>query len=190
MRELLERLIGARARRRAQAVPAHRLYSAAVAQARNPAFYVECRVPDTLDGRFDMIVLHLFLLIRRLRREGEAGAALAQALFDTTFDDMDRSVREMGVGDLGVGRRVKAMARAFYGRAEAYERALAAAGSEPLAAALARNLFGGAAAAAEEEDALDALAGYVRAAEDALAGQPAARLLAGEACFPAPPRRG
>jgi cytochrome b pre-mRNA-processing protein 3 len=116
LRELLERLVGAQAR---HAVPADRLYGAAVAQARNPAFYVECRVPDTLDGRFDLIVLHLCLLIRRLRREGETGATLAQALFDTTFDDMDRSLREMGVGDLGVGRRVKAMASAFYGRATA-----------------------------------------------------------------------
>ena len=92
------------------------LYGAVVAQARQVVFYRDLGVPDTVDGRFELIVLHMVLLLRRLNREGDDGAALRQALFDVLLDDMDRSLREMGVGDLGVGRRVKAMGKAFYGR--------------------------------------------------------------------------
>jgi cytochrome b pre-mRNA-processing protein 3 len=118
---------------------AERLYDAAVAQARTPAFYRSYGVPDTLDGRFEMIGLHVFLLMRRLKSEGETGRALSQALCDRFFDDLDRSLREMGAGDLGVGRRVKAMAKAFYGRIAAYDVSFAGAALED---ALARNLYG------------------------------------------------
>ncbi len=161
-----------RARRETGAVAA-RLYTAAVAQARAPAFY-EAGVPDTIDGRFDLLMLHLFLLMRRLRRDGAPGAALTQALFDTAFDDMDRTLREMGVGDLGVPRRIKAMARAFYGRAAAYDAALDAHGDSDLRTALGRNLFGGG-------PAPETFSTYVRLAETALA---ATSVLTGEAAFP------
>ena len=94
---------------------ARRLYMVAVRQARDPILYTACGVADTLDGRFDLIVLHVVPLMRRLRQCDEGGRQLSQALFDVMFDDMDQSLREMGVGDLRVGKRVKQMARAFYG---------------------------------------------------------------------------
>lgn len=160
-----------------------RLYDIAVRQARRPAFYTDWGVADTIDGRFDMIVLHVFLLVRRLQREGDEGRALAQALFDTTFDDMDRSLREMGVGDLGVGRRVKEMARAFYGRAEAYGEALDAADGEGLGHALRRNLLAGAGA----DTQVRGLAEYVLRADRELAARHVTSLMTGDADFPLPP---
>jgi cytochrome b pre-mRNA-processing protein 3 len=123
------------------AASAHLLYCEVVRQSRLPAFYLEGGVPDTLDGRFDLIALHAFLAMRRLKREGQAGQGVAQALFDIMFADMDQSLREMGVGDLGVGRRVKAMASAFYGRVTAYDAGLDR-DDAALCDALARNLYG------------------------------------------------
>src|SRR5450432_4115159 len=121
------------------AAPAARLYDAIVSQARQPDFYAAGGVPDSIDGRFEMIVLHAYLVLRRLRGAGEVAEPLAQALVDRLFADMDASLREMGAGDLGVGKRVKRMATAFYGRVAAYE-----AGDKrgDMAEALARNLFG------------------------------------------------
>lgn len=166
---------------------AHTLYAAAVAQARLPAFYRAGQVPDTLDGRFEMIALHGFLVLHRLKGAPAPGPAIAQAFFDTMFGDMDRSLREMGVGDLGVGRRVKAMAKGFYGRIAAYEAGLAAADDAALADALRRNVYGtlrdGSAVAA---DTLAALARYVRFAAADLAGQETGEILAGRVRFPAP----
>ena len=137
---------------------AHALYLGAVAQARQPVFYTEHGVPDSVDGRFDLIVLHVYLLLQPLHRlaqgnelSGELGNAgdaaairageIAQSLFDIMFGDMDRSLREMGVSDISVGKRVKHMAKSFYGRVAAYDEGLAGSG-ETLAAALERNLFG------------------------------------------------
>src|ERR1041385_4793859 len=128
-------------RRSAAPSPAEALYLGLVRQARQPAFYARCGVPDSVDGRFDMITLHMALLLLRLKAEGPAAADLGQALFDTLFADMDRSLREMGVGDLGVGKRVKEMGKAVYGRLAAYEAGLAGAPGE-LEAALTRNLYG------------------------------------------------
>lgn len=160
-----------------------RLYQAIVAQARAPEFYARLGVPDTLDGRFDMISLHLFLVLRRLKAEGEGARDLGQALCDRFFDDLDRSLREMGAGDLGVGRRVKAMAKAFYGRVAAYEAALN--GEDALLGeALGRNLFGTVAPAPQ---ALVVMGRYVRREAAALADQPAESLAAGIVAFGAPP---
>ena len=179
------RLKGRKRRREA----ARRLYTAAVRQARDPALYTAGGVADTLDGRFDLIVLHVVPLMRRLRRCGEAGRDLSQALFDVMFDDMDQSLREMGVGDLRVGKRVKQMARAFYGRAAAYDRAFdAAPGAErrrSIAEALERNIFNNDPPAAGR---VQAMAGYVEALLEALDGHGAAALLEGEVGLPpAPP---
>jgi cytochrome b pre-mRNA-processing protein 3 len=122
------------------------LYCAAVAAAREPALYAAVGVPDTLDGRFDLIGLHVFLLIRRLTRLAEPGPALAQAVFDAMFSDMDVNLRESGVGDLSVGRKVRTMWEAFHGRCAAYQAALDGADAEALRAALVRNVWRGAAA--------------------------------------------
>ncbi len=166
--------------------PARGLYVTLVAQARRPDFYVHCGVPDTADGRFDMILLHAFLVLRRLKRDRQRTAELGQALFDVMFADMDRNLREMGVGDLGVGRRVKAMAAAFYGRIAAYEAGLAD-DDATLAAALGRNLY----RKSEPSPAqVASIAGYLRREAAALDAQPLAGLLAGAVSFGPPPANG
>jgi cytochrome b pre-mRNA-processing protein 3 len=162
---------------------AERAYAAVVAQARQPAFFLRRGVPDTIDGRFELICLHAFLYLRRLKAERPRSAALAQRFFDHMFGDLDRSLREMGTGDLSVGREVKQMAKAFYGRIQAYERGLDR-GGEVLEAALTRNLYGTVAAVPAH---LVALGAYLRREDAALAVQPAVDLLAGRVEFGAPP---
>ena len=142
--------------RRAADDKARDVYDAIVIQARRTEFYAGLGVPDTVSGRFDMVALHVFLALRRVRGGGDA--ALAQAVVEAMFDDMDASLRELGVGDLGVGRRVQAMAEGFYGRAAAFDAALAQ-GDAELAATLLRNVYGGVEPAA---GALKAMARYVR----------------------------
>lgn len=136
------------------------LYGAIVAQARHPVFYQTYGVPDTVDGRFDMLVLHLVLFWRCVR-EGPH-RSLGQEVFDRFCRDMDHSLREMGVSDQAVPRRMRAIGEAFYGRAARYEAALAEPGDEALAAALARNVF--AASAHEVPEGARRLAAYVREA--------------------------
>lgn len=150
------------------------LYAAAVAQARAEPLYARFGVPDTVEGRFEMVTLHVYLILRRLR--GEAGARkVGQKLFDVMFQDMDRSLREIGVGDLSVARKIRTLAENFYGRVGAYEDALQD-GARPdmLAAALGRNVY-------EDESAEHAqmLADYVRVAAASVADQPADDLTAG-----------
>jgi cytochrome b pre-mRNA-processing protein 3 len=158
------------------------LYGTLVEQARRPAFFAALGVPDTLDGRFELIALHEFLVLNRLKAERVRTEKLAQALFDIMFSDMDRALREMGVGDLGVGKHVKRMAKAFYGRVVSYERGLAAGGAE-LREALQRNLYGTAAA---QELELGVLADYVARAAAGLAAQSIDDMLAGRVSFPPP----
>ncbi len=162
------------------------LYRAIVQQAREPAFYAVHGVPDSLDGRFDMIAMHMFLVLQRLRSTDPARSELAQALFDTMFADMDRSLREIGVGDLAVGKRIRSMAEGLYGRIAAYEQGLAA-DDAILAAALRRNLFGTVADPGPSPEALQTLCNYLRAAVPLLAGQPDERFKTGEIVFPAAP---
>ncbi len=154
------------------------LYAAAVAAARDPAYYMVFGVPDTLDGRFDLLGLHAFLLIRRLQHAPPPGPALAQGVFDAMFRDMDHTLRELGVGDLSVARRMKQMWEAFHGRAAAYEAALEDADGAALAVALARNVWrnGPAPHAA-------ALAAAARAHDAHLAAQPLAAFVSGTATF-------
>ncbi|MES2712721.1 MAG: ubiquinol-cytochrome C chaperone family protein [Pseudomonadota bacterium] len=167
------------------------LYTAAVGAARDPALFGDLGVPDTLDGRFDLINLYTGLLVRRLRAETDPrGAALAQAVFDAMFADMDMNLREMGVSDLVVGRRVKNMWEAFHGRAVAYEAAIDAGDQPALALALARNVWRGVApGAVGESEALVAgapaerLATLAIAQAKSLAAQPLATLLRGEVQF-------
>jgi cytochrome b pre-mRNA-processing protein 3 len=156
------------------------LYGAAVAAARDPYLYRTLGVPDTLDGRFDVVGLHTFLLIQRLTGAPAPGPTLAQAVFDAMFSDMDINLREMGVGDLSVGKRVKAMWEAFHGRAAAYAPALRASDSVALEAALLRNVWRGEAA---PDGAAAALARLALAQHTHLAGQELTALVAGVVHF-------
>jgi cytochrome b pre-mRNA-processing protein 3 len=155
------------------------LYNAAVRAAREPAWFTTLAVPDTLDGRFDLVGLFAALLIRRLRTLPPPGADLAQAVFDAMFADMDFNLREIGVGEMSVGKRVRAMWEAFHGRALAYEAPLAAADAPALAAALARNVWRGQAPAG----APMRLAQAALAQDRHLAGLPAAAFISGAATF-------
>ena len=120
------------------------LYGTIVAQARVPTFYQVYGVPDTVNGRLEMIMLHAVLFLRRLEREAAPARALGQGLFDRFCRDMDESMREMGVGDLAVPRKMRRIGEAFYGRQAVYRAALAAPDDQPLAAALQRTVFAGA----------------------------------------------
>src|SRR5246127_2068079 len=117
------------------------IYGMIVTQAREPLFYRDLGVPDTVNGRFDLLVLHLWMVLRRLRSI-EGSAPLPQALFDRFFEDMDANLREMGVGDLTVPKRMQAFGEAFYGRSAAYDAALAS-GSGAMAKALCKNVLNG-----------------------------------------------
>ncbi len=156
------------------------VYGMIVAQARSSAFYRDYGVPDTVAGRFDMIVLHLVLVLRRLRGVSNLVDPLGQQIFDRFCLDMDHNLREMGVGDLAVPKQMKGFAEAYYGRSDVYEAALAnTVDGEPLVAAIARNVFG------QAEVTLGArrLAAYMREAARQLAGQNPA---GGDLRFPDP----
>ncbi|WP_193371236.1 ubiquinol-cytochrome C chaperone family protein [Pelagibius marinus] len=163
------------------------LYEIIVAQARNPVLYRDYGVPDSVDGRFEAIVLHLVLVLRRLKRDFPDGLDLAQALQEVFFTDMDRSLREMGAGDLGVGKRVRRMAEGFMGRLSAYEAALdaiAPRGTGELETVLRRNAFGTLPAEAGDTAAL---AAYILAQTAALEAQEGVELRQGRLTFAAPP---
>lgn len=123
--------------------PLYAVYSAIVAQSRHPAFYTDWSVPDTVTGRFDMICLHMCLVFRRLRTSSGGSPQFAQDLFDLFFRDMDRSLREMGVGDLSVPKRIQKMGGIFYGVLEKTSEALDAGDREALADVIDRNVFDG-----------------------------------------------
>lgn len=159
------------------------LYGVIVAQARDARFYRDFGVPDSVLGRFDLIVLHTALTLRRLRAGDAAMRTLAQGVFDAFCRDMDHNLREMGISDQGVPRQMRRVGEAFYGRAQAYDAALAERGDEPLVQALARNVY------AETEGAGVAaarLAAYVRRAADDLERQAFAELGRGTLRFPEP----
>ena len=167
------------------------LYGMIVAQARRASFYASYGVPDTVEGRFDLIVLHLVLLLRRLEGEGDVSAAergrrvghgIGQKLFDAFCQDLDDNLREMGVGDLAVPKRMRRFREAFYGRQAAYRAALASAGTQELEKALARNIFE--VVGADERAAR--LARYARAAASQLNAEEDDALMAGTVTFPNP----
>ncbi len=151
----------------ARAAAARSLYSVAVSQARQPVFYTDYAVPDTHDGRLELIQLHVILLLRRLQRGDDEGRLLGQALFDVFFLDLDRSLREGGVGDLSVGKWVKRIGQQFYARATAVEAALAQEDAAGLEAVLSSNVYAGLEGAIEAA----ALARYLLDADRALAAQ-------------------
>jgi len=159
------------------------IYGMIVTQAREPVFYRDLAVPDTVNGRFDLLVLHLWMVLRRLRPV-EGGAGLSQALFDRFCEDMDGNLREMGVGDLTVPKRMQAFGEAFYGRTAAYDLALSE-GAEPLAQALCRNILNG-----EQIEHARQFARYVETAIAALAALDDAALQGASWKFPAPAETG
>ena len=160
------------------------IYGMIVAKARDPLFYRDLGVPDTVDGRFDLILLHMWMVLRRLRRDA-AGPDRAQALFDRFCTDMDDNLREMGVGDLTVPKRMQAFGEAFYGRAAAYDQALSEAGDgdQPLAQAICKNILNGK-RNGEGIDNANRLAGYVQATVTGLDRLDEAALLAASWTFP------
>ena len=149
------------------------LYGNAVELARNPSFFSNHGVADTVDGRFDALALVVAIVMRRLKDCGAEGQELSQELFDTMFSDMDLSLREMGAGDIGVSKRVRVMAEAFMGRLESYATALDGGDREALAAALGRNLL------RAEEPADEGLVDFVVALEQQVAAIDQRALLAG-----------
>ena len=158
------------------------VYGAIVAAARHPRFYAEWGIPDTVDGRYDMIVLHSVLVLDRLASGGKESQGFSQALTDEVFADMDRSLREMGVGDLSVGKKVRRMAEVFYGRAEAYAPPLRDGDVEALGRAIYRNIHAG----AGSEDGARHLAAYALGVRHHLHAGPTAPILAGQIDFPDP----
>jgi cytochrome b pre-mRNA-processing protein 3 len=134
------------------------IYVTLVAQARSPVFYAEAMVPDSLDGRFELVVLHVYAFTRAMQGRPEPAGELSRLVVEAMFDDMDRTLREIGVGDISVGRKVKQMAAAFYGRAAAYDAALDGEG-RALEQALVRNVYAGVAPPGDEPRRL---AAYLR----------------------------
>lgn len=157
---------------------AHALYAETIHAARRPAIFTEMGVPDTPEGRFEILALMAFLVLRRLKTE-HAARDVSQAYFDIMFEDIDSNLRELGVGDISVGKKVKKLAQSFYGRIKAYEDALA--GDEAaLEAALRKHPY-------RNMEPMDAhvtrLAKHVRHEDTCLAQQPLQALLAGEIAF-------
>lgn len=155
------------------------IYGAVVTQARYPVFFARAGVPDTPEGRYELIVLHLFLVLERLRGAGDAGVEPSRLLIETFITDMDDQMREMGVSDLAVPKKVKRAAALFYERSEAYRTAMGEGTTDALAAALRL-------AVPTTGERAAALAGYVKEAITALAGQDREVLLTGRVTFPEP----
>ena len=117
------------------------LYNSAMKASRNPYLYKTCGVEDSLEGRFEMICLHVVLIIHRLNEDYERTAELSQSLFDAMFADMDQSLRQIGIGDMGIPRRMKHMMKSFNGRIHVYTEALEARSRKKLEEAIKRNIF-------------------------------------------------
>lgn len=177
MRGILSRLFGSNPQRRQAEI----LLDAITAEARRPAFYADLGVPDTLDGRFDMMVLVATLVFRTLQKTG--GEALAQRTADHMFMAFDDAVRSLGVGDSGVPRRVKTMGKAYLGRAVAYDAALKAADRPALAEAVLRNIYRG---IAPDGAALDRFTAWVEISAQTLALRTRTQLESGDFGLTAP----
>ena len=161
-------------RKSAAAEPVFAVYTAIVAQSRQPRFYAEWGVPDTVTGRFDMISLHLVLLFRRLRAESAAARDFSQAVFDLFFKDMDRSLREMGAGDIAVPKKIQKMGNIFYGLLANLDSALTAGDIAQLEPVLLRNIY-----AESGVTSARALAEYLIGEQQRLSAQPTDAIMAG-----------
>lgn len=172
-KEVLSRWIGRDTLRRR----AHEIYVTTAQAARRPEFFTDLGVPDTVEGRYDLVSLHVILVLRTLKTKKDETARLAQLVFDVMFRDVDDTLREMGVGDLRVGKKVREYAEAFFGRALAYEQGLD--GEISLEDALARNVYG-----SDDARVGDRLAGYVRRANAQLEEAGPGAIEAGKIVFP------
>lgn len=169
---ILDRLF----RQRPAQTAARNLYAGVVVQARSPGLYADLGAPDTVEGRFELYTLHVMLLLDRLRGQGEAAQETSQALFDAYVQALDDALREMGVGDLAVGKKMRKLGEAFYGRAKSYETAFAALPDQaPLTALLERTVYAEADAGRAPE-----LAAYVVSQRAHLADQPIEAATAGD----------
>ena len=160
--------------------PVYGVYNSIVAQSRQPVFYAQWGVPDTVTGRFDMISLHMALLFRRLRHGPKGAKDFSQAVFDLFFRDMDRSLREMGAGDLAVPKKIQKMGNIFFGLLAAMNEALDRNDADALAGVLARNVYDG-----DINEHVKSLASYVIARDAELAGQPMDAITGGNIAFEA-----
>ena len=181
---IFDRLLG---RRRRNGTP-RAIYDAIVAQARQPELYTDLGVPDTLEGRFEMVVLHTLLVLRRLRREEGLSSPLGEDLCAVMFSDFDHNLREIGVSDLSVGKKVRKLAEAFYGRGKALDDAFTAADTRAaMSALLARNLI---VENAPVGNSFAHLADYIIATDRALDMMSMDELMAARLAFIQPSRRG
>ncbi len=165
------------------------VYAAVFYHARSPVFYTGYGVEDTIDGRFELLVLHMFLVISRLRVLEGDGGDFAQSLFDVTFANLDQSLRQVGIGDMGVPKRMRRMMKAFNGRMHAYEAALksakeGAAWERAWSAPLKRNLYGTCEAVCDED--LNRMLAYIKESTLALSVIDMDGFLEGALCFPEP----
>ncbi|MHB2166014.1 ubiquinol-cytochrome C chaperone family protein [Alsobacter sp. R-9] len=177
-------ILGLFRRRDPNAAIVDALYLALSDAARRPAFYARLGVPDSVEGRFDLLTLHAVLLLRRLKALPPPAGDLAQDLVDAIFKHFDAALRELGVGDIVVPKRMKTLAGAFYGRGKAYEDALVAGDDAALQEALSRNLYNG---RPDPADAPRLMAAYVRDAAAALDMASFDDLVAARLPFPPPP---
>ena len=160
-------------------VAGEKLYEVAIGQARQPAFYAVLAAPDTVEGRFELYTMHVVLLLHRLKGQGAVAAETSQALFDTYLQALDHALREMGVGDLSVGKKMRKLGEAFYGRAKAYQAALEGGDRTALAALIGRTIYAG-----DTAGAADQLAGYVDRSAARLATLPLDDVLAARLAWP------
>jgi cytochrome b pre-mRNA-processing protein 3 len=155
------------------------LYGAVTHQARQAEFYVALAAPDTVEGRFEVYNLHVVLLLHRLRAQGPQAAETAQALFDTYVSSLDDALRELGVGDISVGKKMRKLGEAIYGRVRSFDAALADGDPAALADMVERTVYAGAPAPQGP-----ALADYLQRSVAALAAQPLDALLEGRVAWP------
>jgi len=171
-------------RKNAEQQAADTIYAVIVAQARHPGFYEKAGVPDSVDGRFELLILHAFLYFYRLKGEDNKARSMGQMVFDTMFSDLDHNLREMGVGDMSIGKKVRKMSSAFYGRTSAYDDGLEVYASQPevLAAAVNRNMF---ADGGGDQSAVE-IAAYMQACVENFRAQETSSLLEGRFTFAQP----
>lgn len=173
-------------RKKANAAVVGRQYQALTDAARDPGFYTAMNVPDTVLGRFEMVCIHMVLYFRRTRGAGDAVEQLSQEIVDAFFEDIDHSIRELGVGDTGVPKRMKKLARMFYGRGKSYGDALDASDRESLSVALLRNIRPDADTGSEQAtQSMLPLADYMIRTDTALGKITDTNLAAGMLVFPA-----